>query len=177
MRVHRRASGISPLVAPPSHEHAITPVDKCNGFVGLPDTVRVAYGIVGGMERVIIRFLTGAKRGQTEIYPVARFDGLSLGRDPACDVRFDPQRDDLVSRHHCGIEWDHSSPRIYVLTDLLSSNGTFLNGKRVQEPMQLNDGDVIEFGRNGPSICVGFEVVDPAAHHPSRVTQNIPRIP
>lgn len=128
------------------------------------------------MERVIIQFLKGSKTGQTEIYPVARFEGLSLGRDPACDVRFDAQRDDLVSRHHCGIEWDHSRPRIYVLTDLLSSNGTFLNGARVEEPVQLNDGDVIEFGRNGPSIRVGFEVVDASAAEPSRITQNIPRI-
>lgn len=133
-------------------------------------------GIFLPMERVIIRFLTGSKRGQTEIYPVARFQGLSLGRDPACDVRFDPQRDELVSRHHAGIEWDHSIPRMYVLTDLLSSNGTYLNGQRVVEPTAIKDGDVIEFGRNGPSICIGFEQVDRTNPPPSRVTQNLPKI-
>lgn len=128
------------------------------------------------MERVIIEFLRGAKAGQTEIFPVGRIDHISLGRDPGCDVRFDAQRDDLVSRHHASIEWDHASPRSYVLTDLLSSNGTFLNGQRVIEPQLLLDGDQIEFGAGGPCVRIGLDQIDAQALPPSSVTQTIPTV-
>lgn len=126
------------------------------------------------MERVIITFLHGAKAGQTEIFPLSQLERLSMGRDPACDVRFDPQHDDLVSRHHATLEWDHVRPRVFVLTDLLSSNGTWRAGERLHEPVIVYSGEEIEFGRGGPRIRLYFEQFDPERVPPSRVTQTVP---
>jgi hypothetical protein len=52
-------------------------------------------------------------------------------------------REPSVSRRHgvVALEGDH-----WMLTDLGSSNGTFLNDDRVEEPTQLHDGDRIGFG-------------------------------
>src|SRR6185436_9955817 len=38
--------------------------------------------------------------------------------------------------------------------DQNSTNGTFVNGSRVHGQMLLKDGDIIAFGRNGPTVEV-----------------------
>jgi adenylate cyclase len=48
-----------------------------------------------------------------------------------------------MSRHHTEIMADESK---FILTDLGSTNGTFVNGKRVAEA-ELKDGDTIEIGK------------------------------
>jgi hypothetical protein len=54
--------------------------------------------------------------------------------------------DDLqVSRHHATILWDADSNR-YILEDVGSANGTFLNNQRLTEPQTLSHGDVIQMG-------------------------------
>ena len=45
-----------------------------------------------------------------------------------------------VSRHHARILWDGAS---YMIEDLNSTNGTWLNGKRIDDAKLLADGDVI----------------------------------
>ena len=66
-------------------------------------------------------------------------NSLVIGRDPSSDV---PLRDPGVSRHHARLELrdDH-----YVLKDLGSANGTFVNGVRVSESA-LRAGDQIRIG-------------------------------
>src|SRR5690606_12345530 len=54
---------------------------------------------------------------------------------------------------HCFIE---ARPDGYYITDNNSSNGTFLNGERVQQAM-LKSGDRIEFGRNGSAGLIQVE--------------------
>ncbi len=64
---------------------------------------------------------------------------LTIGRDPACDLVLDDRR---VSRRHAEIR-----PRLgrYTLYDLRSTNGTFVNGRRVTEVV-LSDGDQLSIG-------------------------------
>ena len=62
-----------------------------------------------------------------------------LGRSDEVDV---PVDDSAASRRHATI---HSSPIGYVLTDLQSTNGTFVNGKRVASQV-LKDGDRVQVG-------------------------------
>ncbi len=50
-----------------------------------------------------------------------------------------------VSRRHLEISWDGHHA---MLTDLGSTNGTTVNGNPVQQPWQLNDGDVIRVGHS-----------------------------
>ena len=63
----------------------------------------------------------------------------TLGRHPSNTLRL---VDREVSKEHATIE---RVGRDYVLRDLGSSNGTFVNGKRVTE-LKLRDGDEISVG-------------------------------
>ena len=63
----------------------------------------------------------------------------SIGRDPACDVHIDSLG---VSRRHASIHWTGDR---FVLTDLASFNGTFVNDERV-ESHALKNGDAITMG-------------------------------
>ncbi len=65
-----------------------------------------------------------------------------IGRDIDCDIVL-PDR--LVSRHHAYVVWDLVNDREgYVVEDLRSKNGTFVNGQEVTEPRLLEDGDEIQ---------------------------------
>ncbi len=67
---------------------------------------------------------------------------IVIGRDIDCDIVL-PDR--LVSRHHAHVVWDTVNGRDgYVVEDLRSKNGTFVNGQEVTERHMLEDGDEIQ---------------------------------
>jgi adenylate cyclase len=66
---------------------------------------------------------------------------VTLGRHPQNTVKL---LDREVSKEHAGIE---RGPEGYVLKDLGSSNGTFVNGQRIREVL-LADGDKLAFGNS-----------------------------
>ncbi len=88
-------------------------------------------------------FVTGSKSGSSTLL----LEGENtIGRKQNQDVRF--SRDEvLVSAEHAYITFRDGR---YVLRDLSSRNGTFVNRKRVLEKV-LEPGDIIEFGMGGPS--------------------------
>lgn len=92
------------------------------------------------------KFLSGARAGQMETF---RKGYLGLGRHPLSDVRFDAERDLDVSSRHAAII---AKPEGFVLQDLGSKNGTYVNGERVARDRLLADGDVIGFGAKGPAL-------------------------
>jgi hypothetical protein len=63
---------------------------------------------------------------------------LMIGRDPSCDIIINDRQ---VSRYHARIEINEKG--IY-LEDLGSKNGTFYNGHRVEDPVSLQDGDLVQ---------------------------------
>jgi pSer/pThr/pTyr-binding forkhead associated (FHA) protein len=67
-------------------------------------------------------------------------DLLRIGRDPANDFVVDAIE---VSRNHAKITYDQKA---YSIDDLNSTNGTFVNGKRISKPEKLKDGDLISLG-------------------------------
>lgn len=69
---------------------------------------------------------------------------FTIGRGTDCDVRLD---DNLASRQHARLE-PIAAGRIYSLHDLGSTNGTFVNGQLVEDPVALQDGDKIRVGRH-----------------------------
>lgn len=62
-----------------------------------------------------------------------------IGRSMACDIRL---TDKEISMKHAKILCQNS--RFYIM-DLKSSNGTFLNDKKVQRKMRLKDGMILRF--------------------------------
>lgn len=84
-------------------------------------------------------------------------DRLVIGRSSEGPGRLadDPE----LSRHHAQITRDASGD--YSITDLSSSNGTFVNGVRLEAPARLAPGDSIEVG--GTTLVVREIVRVPAA--------------
>ncbi|MEZ4323133.1 MAG: FHA domain-containing protein [Myxococcota bacterium] len=72
--------------------------------------------------------------------PVAS-ESFRIGRGGSCELQI--RTDGLLSRVHCVIREIDGQ---FVLEDAGSSNGTRLNGKPVDGPLQLDDGDMIEIG-------------------------------
>jgi FHA domain-containing protein len=66
--------------------------------------------------------------------------GVTLGRSRQCDVMVD---DPNVSREHAEIRPRGGS---WVLSDLNSTNGSRLNGRRLDHPEVLKPGDEVELG-------------------------------
>ncbi|MBN2240021.1 MAG: FHA domain-containing protein, partial [Dehalococcoidales bacterium] len=67
---------------------------------------------------------------------------LTIGRSPENDIVLDHP---AVSRKHAQIIQKETGD-IYVLEDLGSSNGTYVNGIKVVQPVTLNKGDIIRIG-------------------------------
>jgi len=72
--------------------------------------------------------------------PIGRGE-VMVGRSLEAVLRL---RSDGVSRFHARLE--RTEQGSLVLSDLGSSNGTFVNGRRVEQPKPLEDGDRVRFG-------------------------------
>lgn len=92
-----------------------------------------------------LRIVKGARQGATEEFSKSV---VSIGRHPMCDLRFDANQDLDVSAKHAEIRVLDDR---YVLHDLGSTNGTFVNGRRITTH-ELRDGDTVVFGTNGPTV-------------------------
>ncbi len=66
---------------------------------------------------------------------------LTIGRSPECTIWVDHPG---ISRCHAELLRDADG---YLLRDLASSNGTHLNGQRLELPTRLHDGDLIRLGK------------------------------
>ncbi len=66
---------------------------------------------------------------------------ITVGRDEACDLQV---LDQSVSRRHVEIRPAETGSGFFI-TDLNSSNGVFVGGRRTDEA-KLRDGDLIEIG-------------------------------
>ncbi len=73
-------------------------------------------------------------------------DTISIGRSRSCDLRL-PGAD--ASRRHAEIA---GGPNGFTITDLGSTNGTFVNGRQTQK-LLLKPGDRIEIGNNMITFC------------------------
>ncbi|HRX82653.1 MAG TPA: FHA domain-containing protein, partial [Pirellulaceae bacterium] len=67
-------------------------------------------------------------------------DAISLGRDNDNSIQL---HDNEVSRHHAEVRSDEEG---FLLVDLNSSNGSFVNGNQITEQLLVN-GDRVQLGR------------------------------
>jgi outer membrane protein OmpA-like peptidoglycan-associated protein len=101
------------------------------------------------------RHLRGSKHGEVETLDL---DDLRIGRAEENDLKFDPYKDGEVSSRHARIYRDGTA---FVIDDLHSTNGTFVNARRITQPTPLADGDVIEFSTRGPKVI--FSTTPPSS--------------
>jgi general secretion pathway protein A len=82
-----------------------------------------------------------ASAGKTVLERELKPGRLVIGRTPENDLQIDSK---FVSRHHCQIVTQADS---CVIEDLNSTNGIFVQSKRVRQ-YNLNDGDVVQIGQH-----------------------------
>lgn len=78
---------------------------------------------------------------------------LTVGRSENCAVRLDPLTERIASKQHAYVE---AKPDGFYLIDNQSTNGTLLNGEKIQIA-KLNSGDRVQFGKNGVEATVNLE--------------------
>lgn len=93
--------------------------------------------------RIVIQHLGGREAGRSDSFPLGT---VRIGRDEGCDVRLDLHRDLEVSGRHAEIYLDPA--RGLRLRDLGSTNGTWLDGERIEDA-PLASGARVELGRGG----------------------------
>src|SRR5512147_2718014 len=89
-------------------------------------------------------------------------DQMTIGRDSTNEIVIN---DAEVSRRHARLTFQGGK---YVLEDLGSTNGTFVNGQRLAGPRVLKPGEVVSFGQQ---IVLIFE----ATHFDAGATMVSPR--
>ncbi|MBM3126015.1 MAG: FHA domain-containing protein [Chloroflexi bacterium] len=67
---------------------------------------------------------------------------ILIGRDRSCDIRLN---EDTVSARHSQLAYHHGQ---WWITDLASTNGTFLNGLLIQTSTVLAKGDELRCGKS-----------------------------
>lgn len=142
---------VEPLAIPEQKEEEIS---KAAGPVDA--TFFVAKPVV----KWELQELTGPQAGRRHSVKAQ----LLIGRKPDCDIVLD---DRSVSRNHARFEQTQDA---YSITDLGSSNGTFVNGQRIQKAI-LKPGDQIRMGDRV------FQVIVPADEEPAGLATVIAQAP
>ena len=119
--------------------------------------------------RILIRHTGGSRMHQSDEFNADGLRGITVGRAETSDVRFDPQRDDVVSREHLRITPAGTGADDYLISDLNSRNGTFLNRKRISQPTPLRHNDVVQMGLNGPEFRFELDPAPSSAARPTRL--------
>lgn len=100
-------------------------------------------------------------------------DVTAIGRDPRCQIVVDPFLFGSVSRRHAEVRPSEQNSQeerpTWWLCDLNSSNGTFLNGKRLRGCQILRSGDRVSLGNDGPEYI--FEYLADLNRNSAAVTE------
>lgn len=105
--------------------------------------------------------------GEATAYPLKDFP-VQIGRHPDCGIQLDSN---MVSRYHAVFEQPGTD---VTLNDLGSGNGSFVNGRKIEGPTVLKNGDRIKFG----PLLLRFEAEAPApTSNPAARTEQMASVP
>ena len=152
-------SGISTLSSPKTMQFS---ADLSNGTLSIED---LHTRIKGGktMDRVpvdvvrekpssgLLRII--AMNAPTRVEIAVTKDEFVIGKKPElCDGVIEFNK--MISRSHCKIS---RKGNLYVITDLQSANGTFVNKVRIQpnQPHPIQNGDVIRLANSDFQVTIG----------------------
>jgi RsiW-degrading membrane proteinase PrsW (M82 family) len=113
-------------------------------------------------QNALVRLVSanGAVLGSDFAYPLLPSQDMVIGRDPSCEILLDAMMYRMVSRRHAVIRplsTSIDSNLKWILYDLNSANGTYLNGQRLQASQELQPGDRIRLGHDGPEFLFEYE--------------------
>ena len=100
------------------------------------------------MAKFVLIFRAGLLAGQEETISA---DEIIIGRDPAHRVAIEDLK---ISRDHARIFSENGQ---LLFEDLNSTNGSFINGRRVTKATKLRNGDLISLGEDNVFEVTGIE--------------------
>ena len=112
-----------------------------------------------------------------QLLPEKSFDQeiIRIGRDGSgCHIVFENALFPMVSRRHAELRWINSR---WMLVDLNSTYGTFLDGQKLIDPQILQTESQIQLGQNGPILRVVRLETDVDARQNFPVQQNFQKQP
>ena len=74
-------------------------------------------------------------------FSLSEGEQVSIGRESTCDITID---NTAISRQHVSLALHNG---IYFISDLGSTNGTFVNSKKITSDKPVSQDDTIEFGK------------------------------
>jgi len=116
--------------------------------------------------KIIIKYIAGSKINNIDEYGIEQLNQITFGRDPSSNICFDDKLDTVVSRSHAVISIVKGDKVGFVIEDLKSTNGSFLNGKPLTGRSELMPGDTVELGKGGPKFI--FDIEPRPAHLAAR---------
>lgn len=157
-------SGVSTLSTPKTMQFS---ADLSNGTLSIEDLfarVKGGKSTSGGQSRIGQTDVGGGRDGSgllriiamnapTRVEIVVTKDEFVIGKKAElCDGVIDFNK--MISRSHCRINRRGNQ---YTITDLQSSNGTFVNKVRLQpnQPHPINNGDVIRLANSDFQVSIG----------------------
>ncbi|HUG94015.1 MAG TPA: FHA domain-containing serine/threonine-protein kinase [Planctomycetaceae bacterium] len=115
--------------------------------------------------KVVLTVVEGPHAGKS--FAFEEHDNFIVGRASCAHFRL-PRKDEFFSRVHFMVE---VNPPCCRLMDMGSRNGTFVNGQRVQQPVDIHDGDTIQGGNTLIQVAIdGHTPASPASFASSRPT-------
>ena len=93
------------------------------------------------------------EQGSGEVFPLG-FEPVSIGRHADNEIIL---ADPLVSRHHAEIVMQGGR---WVISDLGSANGSYVNGQRTAGPQVLNHGDLVRVGQTQFQVEIAAAIAD-----------------
>lgn len=112
-----------------------------------PGNFSYILGLVTDRQALLITNLS-EERSQIFLQPYLKDQIWTIGRDPNQSSL--SVRDRRLSRCHAAVRFDPACG--FILYDLSSTNGTYVNGVRIRQSHTLKDGDLVRLG----SLNFGF---------------------
>lgn len=120
----------------------------------VPVWERIPTRLASPLHRVAPQLIFESSDGMSQTIDLAEMPSIRIGRHELAEFRFESHAYPMVSDVHAVLIREGTE---FLLKDLNSQNGTFINGERIKvQPLQADD--EIQLGQTGPRIL--FKIPD-----------------